>query len=341
MHGIHLFDFSDLRRPRNQQIRAWIAVVAVVLSMVFVTSATKAQDSEKAVIGATRTAILVWLAHSLGYFDDLPVAVELYQSSPQAIQDVASGKIDIATASDFAFISRYLENQQLRIISTISASRTAKLLSNRSRVGNDPKDLRGKRIGITKKTIGQYFLWEYLLLHGLDMSDVTLVDAKPLAIIEGLKIGDLDAALTWEPYATRAADALGDQARLYPDQVGQYFYFTLLSNEKWLAENHNLAVNIIAALLKAEKFAREAPKEAQARISETFDMSADAIDKLWREHTLSIVLPQDLINVLEGAARWRIEEGLSPAITKVPNMLNSIAAEPLLVADSTAVQMIR
>lgn len=301
---------------------------------------TTAGVSKNAVLGVTRTGVLVWVAEALGYFDDVPIELKLYQSGTQTVKDLVAGEIQLATSSHFAFISLALDTPDLRMIATLSSSRTAKLLSRRDTVGNEPSDLRGKRIGVTRKSAAEYFLWEYLILNGLEMEDVTLVDLSPIEIVDRIENGELDAALTWEPHASAAGKKLGSLTRWYPDQADQYYYFSLNASSQWLEENESLAKEVLQALLKAEAYARQNPEETQNLIASIYDMPLLQVRNLWLEHTLRVELPQDLVSIMENSAKWRIDEGLA-TIKNIPNVLELIDDRPLEASNASAVQIIK
>ncbi|MDH3659269.1 MAG: ABC transporter substrate-binding protein, partial [Alphaproteobacteria bacterium] len=146
-------------------------------------------------IGATRTAILFWLAEELGYFDEAGVQIDarLYDSGTQTALDIKKGQIDLATSSEFAFVSNAFERGDLRVLASLSASQTTDFVARGDRGISELTDLAGKRIALTKRGIGQYFLGRQLILNGLELSDVDVVDLPPTAIVDAIAQGKVDA----------------------------------------------------------------------------------------------------------------------------------------------------
>ena len=119
-------------------------------------AAAPAHSSEKVVIGATQTGILVWIADARGLFEEegLDVEVRKYQSGSFAADSVISGEVNLSTTSDSAFVSRSMNHADLRIVATMSASETARLVGRRDHGVITPGDLVGKRIGVTRTSTG-------------------------------------------------------------------------------------------------------------------------------------------------------------------------------------------
>jgi ABC-type nitrate/sulfonate/bicarbonate transport system substrate-binding protein len=315
-----------------------LAVVLLVLFAGGTLSYASSEPTTKAKIAATPTALLLWLANSLGYLDDLPVQLINYPSGVQTGKALVDGKVQLATSSEFAYISRALQHPNLRLIATLSSSQSAKLIANRERVGMQPVGLRGKTIAVTKNSIGHFFLWQYLVLHGMSFGDVNLKFLAPDGIVAAMQKGDVDAALTWQPFAARISAALGARAVSFADQLDQFYYFSLYSTEAWLKGNEQLATDILKAALKAETFAHNHPDQAILALANSLKIRPEIMGDIWKEHALRIRLPLDLPSIMELAGEWRIEQSLSEK-KSLPNVLTLIDLSPLTRASRSAVQI--
>lgn len=319
-----------------------LRILAVQFIALFVLLGSADADEGPAIIGATKTGILVWIADDLGYFDDVPGGAEVrgYSSGTDTAADLLSGEIDLATSSEFAFVSFAMANPDVRAIAAISASRTCTLFARADRGIVNPADLRGKRVGVTRRGIGQYFLGQSMTLAGIGMDEVELVDLSPSEIVTALAYGSIDAAITWEPFVNQAREELDGNFRLLDDDPGRHFYFMLISQAPWLDANPEAAQAIIRALKRAESFAAENPAEAQAIIQRRLDLDPAYVAYLWPQHTLRVNLPQDLLFVVEEAMRWRMEEDLSDVET-FPDTLSLLDPSPLDSVSPADVGIIR
>ncbi len=297
----------------------------------------------KTVIGATKTGILIWIAEAQGYFDSVPggVDIRLYQSGSRATKDLIDGKINLATGSDFAFGSNAMTHGDLRIAGAISSSRTCQLFARSDRGIASVADLAGKRVAVTKKSIGQYFLGQILTLAGIERNVVELVHMSPKDIVKAISSGEVDAGITWEPYVFEAKRNLGDKfATLREERDGRPYYFLLTSQAAWLERHGDAARAVVGALKMAEEFASREPDAAKAIIRERFDLKADYLDNLWPQHTLKVHLPQNLLFVVEEGLRWRQEEGLSK-ISDIPDVAAWVYMPALEAVSPQDVRIIR
>ena len=98
------------------------------------------------------------------------------------------------------------------------------------------QDLKGKKIGVTLKTISEFYLGRTLDLNGMNIQQVTLVDTKAAESEKALANGEVDAVATWEPWVTRINRRMGKEVITRPLQSGQYAYWNLVSTTDWTEE---------------------------------------------------------------------------------------------------------
>ena len=313
-------------------------VLALLISMVM----HGAASAKRITIGASQTAILVWIAQERGYFRDQGIDVEIrqFQSGLRAADAVINGHADLSTTSETAFVTRSFDRPDLRILATISASETSRLIARGDRAIVTARDLVGKRIGVTLGSIGEYFLTRYLTLNGVPAAAAKLVDLRPEDIAEQLEKGEVDAGLTWEPFVRNAELALKDNVVTLPQQFDQIYYFMLVSTQSWMDENPAEARSILRAIVLAENYAAEHPSEVKLLLRKLFDLSADHVEYLWRLHNLHVSLPQGLLFVLEQQAEWHIGKKLIGATT-VPNYLGFVVADPLREIRDSSVGIVK
>jgi len=257
-----------------------------------------------------------------------------------ASRALIKGDVDLATGSDFAFVSNVLKTPDLRILSTLSASRTTKLFARRSSGITAAQHLYGKRVAVTRSGIGEYFLGHYLTIQGVPSGSVSLVDLAPHEIVDEIVAGNVDAAITWEPFVFEALTELGDDFVELPEQQAWFYYFLLIGRDAWLEENKSHLAVLLRALLRAEGFARDAPETAKRILAGKLEIDPFLMDHLWPRHSLRAALPQDLLLILEQATIWRMARGLEP-MRDVPDFLKFLMISPLNEASPLAVTIIQ
>src|SRR5688572_19411041 len=87
--------------PRVSHLACGLAL-ALLISVVMHGAAA----AKRITIGASQTAILVWIAQERGYFRDqgLDVDIRLFQSGLRAADAVIHGHADLSTTSETAFV---------------------------------------------------------------------------------------------------------------------------------------------------------------------------------------------------------------------------------------------
>ncbi|WP_420403622.1 ABC transporter substrate-binding protein [Nisaea sp.] len=297
-------------------------------------------DDSRPTIGATKTAVLVWLADELGYIEDAGFQAKMFQSGTITSKALAEGDIQMATSSHVAFIARALKVPGLETVSTLSTSRTARLLGRKDLTDATAQALVGKSVGVTAGSFGEYMLSRFLLMNGVSMHDLQLRNMRPTEIVRELSEGELAAAITWEPYVYQARQALGDLTLDFPGQENLYYYFVLVARSEWLDSNEKRVADLLSALVRAETFAREDPARSKSLIARRYEVSDDFIDYLWPEHSLTVALPQDLVRLMEEAVLWRREIEKSNEALPMPNVLDYVRSAPLRSAAPEAVGLI-
>ena len=288
------------------------------------------------------TAALVWLAQENAYFAEngLEVTVKPYEAGKLAADALLAGEADISTSADFVLVRNSFNHSDLRVLGTVATAEITYLVARKDRDIERPADLRGKRVGVTRKSVGEFFLGTFLIFNGLSIKDVNVVDLKPSGIVEAISAGEIDAGLTWEPNVQAMQKRLGSNALTWPAQGGHGFYFILISTDAWVRSHQGAAERLLKALLMAEEFARSDPDAARGIIMRKFGLAPEYVRAVWPEHNFSVELPQGLILVMEDQARWAIASGLTEADT-VPNYLDAIYMDALDAVRPEAVTIIR
>lgn len=131
----------------------------------------------------------------------------------------------------------------------------------------DLADLKGKRIGMPKGSSGELF-WRVLLAQlGSKDADYDVVNVESPEIAAAMQRGNIDAAVTWEPWVSRivenipAAKVLKDSDGVFGARV--YIYL----NKKWAVQNQAAAASFMKSLLEANELIASDPAKGAAIIA--------------------------------------------------------------------------
>ncbi len=292
-------------------------------------------------VGVAPLSLLIWVAENEGYFADNGLDVEMkeYLSGKAAVADLIDGKVDIATITEFGFMSKSFDEKDIRILSSITTANINSLIARKDKGIEEISDLKGKRIAVTSGTEAEFFLGTFFLFNDISINDVAIVYLEPRDIVQSVSDGEVDAAMTWEPYVYKTRTNLGENAIVWPGQSGQDSYWLFVSKEDFITRNPEMVKRSLKALLQAEEFVKR-NKDGSKGILVSRGLDAQFVDDIWQKLDYTISLSQALLIAMEDGAKWRIKNNLTDA-TEVPNYLDYIYFDALEKVKPEAIGIIR
>ncbi|MBL8512256.1 MAG: NrtA/SsuA/CpmA family ABC transporter substrate-binding protein [Betaproteobacteria bacterium] len=284
---------------------------------------------------------LIHIALDRDYFkqEGLEIKPQQHSFGKAALQAVIEGKADLATAAETPIMLSILNGKPLAIISTIVTTGENNAVIGRRDSGiNSAKDLKGKRIGYTAGTTGDFFLHALLNANGLAREQVTLINLKPDDMLAALQNGQISATSTWNYPLQHIKQTLGNNAIAFVDREVYTQTFNVVASPSYTKANPEAIKRFLRALLKAEKFLTENQAEAQAIKARVTQTELATVRALWSGFQHRVQLQPTLLFTLEDQARWAIKSQLTRQ-TEVPNYLDHIRADYLLALKPDVVRI--
>ncbi len=127
------------------------------------------------------------------------------------------------------------------------------------------KDLKGKTVAAQLGAGASYFWLNYVLAqNGLKLSDIKAVDMKAGDAGAAFVAGKVDAAVTWEPWLSRAKDTPFGHVLIASDKTPGIIVDSLGFKPEFVKQRAADVKKIVAAWFEAVQFAAQNPKEADA-----------------------------------------------------------------------------
>ncbi len=127
------------------------------------------------------------------------------------------------------------------------------------------KDLKGKTVAAQLGAGASYFWLNYVLSqNGLKLSDLKAVDMKAGDAGAAFVAGKVDAAVTWEPWLSKAKETPFGGVLLSSDKTPGIIVDSLAFKPSFLKKRGADVKKIVAAWNEAVKFAADNPKDADA-----------------------------------------------------------------------------
>ena len=278
-----------------------------------------------------------------GYFQNegLDVSLKRFTSGRDALNAVLQGKYDLATVAETPIMHSALRGEKIYTIATIGTTQKSIAVIGRKDKGiSTPGTLKGKKIGVSIGTNGEFFLDTFLLMHGITKNEVEIVNLNPEEMFGALVNGPVDAVSSWEPYLYKLKNELGNKGITFYGEGIYTWTWNIAAGQKFVHKNPEMIKKALRALIKAEEFVQKAPDESVRAVSDYIKMKRAVLGELWGAFNFNVTLGQTLLITLEDEARWAIKNKLTEK-SKVPNFLNFIYLDGLAAVSPEAVSIIR
>jgi NitT/TauT family transport system substrate-binding protein len=285
---------------------------------------------------------LLFIAETRGYYQEqgLKVIINSYQTGLGPLRDLKAGRLDLASCAEFALVGEIFAGGagQLRCLAVIGSGEVDLLIARRDKGINRPEDLRGKIIGVPRKTSAEFFLGRFLTLNRISLQEVTVIDIKPDDLANALTKGEVDAVLIWAPLTRGIIKKVGHNAIAWPAQGGQNVYRLLMSREEYIKRKPLVLEKLLRALAQAADYLKHQPEAGRAIIAQRLK---ESIADFQPDNPINLepFLDQGLLLVMEDQARWMIQNRLTNQ-KNVPNYLDYIDPGTLLKVDPKAVRLV-
>ncbi len=286
---------------------------------------------------------LIHVAVARGYFveEGLDVLPLMHTYGKAALQSVIENKADFATVAETPIMFNVLKGEKIFVIANIEASSMNNAVVARKGVGiSAPSDLKGKLVGFTPGTTGDFFLDSLLTANGLTRNEIQPVALKPEEMQDAVMAKKVDAVSTWNYPLTQISRQLGDDGTIFYDREIYTETFNIAVRQEFVQKNPEAVKRFLRALVKAEDFVAKNPDEAQGIMSLATKIDKNLIRDVWNDFNYHVVLDQTLLLTLEDETRWAMKNKLTDQ-TAMPDYLSFIHLDSLKAVKPEAIRMNR
>lgn len=301
------------------------------------------QDRYPVTIAVSKTPLSTpfYVAKAIDAFDDTCVKVNYLEviGGQKAFEEVMNGTVDFGTSSDSVIAFQSLtQHSFVTHAMFVQSDNDVKLITRASDNIESFIDLKGKKIGVIKRTASEYLLSTVLAIEGLTLEDVELYYYKPEQLIQGFRDGEVDAIVPWEPFAFQASKLLGDAVTTQDTKNLSTLSFNLISQtaDSLLVEK---ATCVIRGLQTAIDYIASNPKESKSIVIESLKLDPSFIDWVWPDYIFKLGLNQSLILNITSQAAWAVETQISE-YQELPTSANFVDSRALLQVEPGAVNIV-
>ena len=295
---------------------AVIALAGLVIWYFANSQTTSSGPMESITIGepALEQSALIYIAEDQGYFASNELNVTMrddYPSGVGPVMDMTFGRLDISVSAEYPVIAQIFNKKNISIIGTIDKYQNEELIGRRDRGIENISDLKGKKVGLPKNTICEFFLGRFLNLHGMGLQDVALIDLPASQSIETITNGSVDAIIYYQPYVYEIEDRLGDKGIIWQAQSNQLLYGVMACRNDWAAGHEKQINKLMKSLAQAEEYFIDHPDEAKAIVQKKLNFSDTYMAAIWPNHRFSLTLDQSLLIAMNDEGRWMINNNIT------------------------------
>jgi NitT/TauT family transport system substrate-binding protein len=218
-----------------------------------------------------RVAALYWpgdfwigIAAAKGWFREAGLNVQLVSAEVGYIdseKDLVEGQVDASTFVLFDLLDYTAHGASLvGIVNADYSAGTEKLVA---RPGIEQvADLKGKKVALPRNSYLRYVLEVAIGRVGLKPQDVEIVDIPPEKASEALIKGDVDAMLTFEPYATEGLEAVKGNNIFDTSEVPGLSPNLIVFQRKFIEERPSEVETFVKVWHRTATFIKAHPDEA-------------------------------------------------------------------------------
>ncbi|MNS97005.1 putative aliphatic sulfonates-binding protein precursor [compost metagenome] len=233
-----------------------------------------------------------------------------------------------------------LKKQSVVIIASIfEAERDHGIVGRLDRGVSTPASLKGKRIGVTLGTSGQFTLDAFLNRQKLQSAEVTLRNYAPEQLAGALARGEVDAAAGWEPFLTGMTHAIAGKAAIFYGEDVYAGLFNVAGTGDYVRSHPATVRKVLRALIAGARFCQDEPDAARALFAKASASETARLQAAWHGYRFGVVLDQGLLLALEDEARWAIRNRLAER-GDMPNFLDTVYLDGLETVAPSAVTVI-
>ncbi len=251
-------------------------VISLLLSAVAVLAGGSAQAQETVRLGNLKFAHYGAVSYIKEIAPKCGIKIEehVFAKSPDIMQAILAGELDVGAASSEGAITARANGTPIYIVAGF-AKGGVRLVARADAGIKSVKDLKGKKVGVTRGVIQDVLLTAELAQNGLTASDkpgkdVLIVYLAFADLNQALLGKDLDAIMQSEPQSSLAINkGFGvEVVKPYDTPIGEPVR-TLVMTEKFYAERRPLAEKFMRCFVESTKLFSDNKALAEKYVRET------------------------------------------------------------------------
>lgn len=271
---------------------------------------------EKVVKLAVQKSIITpYVAEALGYYeeefgkDNIKIELVEFTLGPAVVEAFGSKQVDIGFLGDLPAYAGLVNGGEYKIIGKYEESLERSLIVRDDANIKTLADLKGKKVAVPFGSNLQPLVSIYLESVGLSVNDIELINLSLADITTSIGNGDIDAAVTDQPYIAQAI-ANGGVTRLVTSEGYKDYVSPIIAQDSFLEENPEITARVLKVLQKTAEWIKANKEEAKKTAAEATGVEPANVEASVEDIDLNVGLSEKDIETLVSSAQIEYEQKL-------------------------------
>jgi NitT/TauT family transport system substrate-binding protein len=135
------------------------------------------------------------------------------------------------------------------------------------------KDLEGKTVGLDKASTSYFFFLAVLQKYGVDETKINIQEMTAGDAGAAFVAGKLDAAVSWEPWLTKASQRKGGHVLISSREFPGYIVDVISVRQDFIAQHPDAVLGLVKAWNDAVEYYRQNPEEGNKIMAQALSLS--------------------------------------------------------------------
>ena len=298
-------------------MRSFILMAVGTLALALPAAAQQPRPNFTVGVSPSTDMSLMIVAVKKGFLEKegLNAQLQLFDSSPAALQGVVAGRADVTNNTEPPQLAaRARGGKIVQVMTGYLSGRINGLVVN-GEVIKKVEDFAGKSVGVQRGSGANYHMAWFLERNKVPTNKVSVKFMDAPDQMPALARGDIQAFFSWEPFLTKASETVPN-AKVFSRTIDDGFVFAgnVVMREDMVRNSKDVAVKAVKGFIAAADWMRANPMEAAKVANEVLKAPsvegvAQQIQQLnWPGDFRKSVHTQEV-----SIAEWGIGMGLFPA----------------------------
>ena len=267
----------------KRPIRLGVIAVCLIFGVLSVGCQTGEPQENQESVSITINSWIGWaplyLAIEKNLFDGVELKITRVEDTGTRKASILAGHVDGYTSSVDNFALDSAEGVPGKIVLCFDESFGGDGIVAKRDI-NSVNDLKGKQIAFQKGLPSHFLLLTALTKAGLSQSDVKQFDMDADKAGAAFASGQLDAAVTWEPWISKAAEMANGKVLLTTKDFPGLIVDVLVFRDEVIEERPELVGKIVSGWFRALDYWKQNKTEADQIMANSYSLPVDEFEAM-------------------------------------------------------------